>query len=151
MSPGATRSSRIELWSPSISVTSTPSGSSTNACAMVSIRSFKAIARLRNESGLRLGLSGVLLQQARQRVGGDGALALPVVQARAIDLERARGIEHADVLEVTTVPRITMVGDDNPVERDFFRAVAREADVDSHELLGISDGREDSIHGTPCQ
>src|SRR5688572_15536319 len=152
MSPGATRSSRIELWSPSISVTSTPSGSSTRDWAMVSIRSFNAIVSLQRDSGLRFGSDGrVRLQQTRERGGRQRALVGPVVEASAIDLERTGGIEHADVLDVTAVARTAVVGDHDAVEGDLFRAVAREANVDCHELLEISEGREGSIHGTPCQ
>src|SRR5689334_8213688 len=130
MSPSPTRSSRTALRSPSTSVTSTPSGSSTSALAMVDTSSFKAIA---SPSALLSRCAGLLLEQAVERVRGLRPDFLPVLETIHVNRELAGGIERTDVLDETAVARTAVLGHDDAIKRRLLRAVPRQADL-NHEI-----------------
>src|SRR6266567_404764 len=97
----ATRSSMRRLCSPSISVTSTESGSSTRALAMVSISSFNAILRLRFHQKTRASRIGPRELWEAQTLGG---------LLRGATLRRGRSDRSGFLL-------CTLVGFEQPIER----------------------------------
>src|SRR6478752_4218938 len=88
------------------------------------------IARAYPDSGRRSG-SRILLQQARE-----------------LDRERTLRIEGADVLDVTPVTRGAVIGHHDAVERGLVGAVAREANVNSHESSEKSKPLRKGRHGS---
>src|ERR1044071_9753902 len=103
-----------EFLSPSISVTSTPSGSSTRASAMMEMRSLNAIALPRFSLALRGG-ARLLLEQSIEPVAELRPLFRPVVEPAAVDCQGPRRIERPDVLDEAPVAGAALLGDDHAV------------------------------------
>src|SRR6478609_6346591 len=88
----------------------------------------------------RSGLSGrrrILLQELAERVRRLSALGLPVLEARAIEVQHAfvGGMKSADIFEVTAITRVAMIGNDDAEKRSLFGAMTGKANVNSHTIL----------------
>src|SRR5689334_12095963 len=136
MSPSPTRSSRTALRSPSTSVTSTPSGSSTSARAIVATSCLRAmqVSSARDSGGARL-----RLEQAIERVRSLSAQLLPVLEALHVDGEGTRGVEGADVFDEAAVAGTAVLGDHDTIKRRLLRAVPSQADL-NHVFLEVEGG-----------
>src|SRR6478752_9431216 len=79
----------------------------------------------------------ILLQELAERVRRLSALGLPILEARAIEVQHAfvGGMKSADIFEVTAITRVAMIGNDDAEKRSLFRAVAGKANVNSHTIL----------------
>src|SRR5688572_18228207 len=93
-------------------------------------------AMLASSAALLLGCGGWrLLQQPVQRVRGLSALALPVVESRAVDRERASRVERSDVLDEAPVPGLPVIRDDNAVKSSLLGTMTGQANVNGHTFL----------------
>ena len=90
-------------------------------------RGKKAEGKAPRTADARSGLSRrrrILLQELAERVRRLSALRLPVLEARAIEIQHAfvGGMKSTDIFEVTAITRVAMIGNDDAEKRGLFRA-----------------------------